>query len=186
MNRAIFLDRDGTLIEERGYICSLEQSEIFPFTAEAVRLMKQKGFLVFGISNQSAVARGICTREEVENIHAEITTALAKEGAVIDKFYYCPYHPEGTVPEYRKRSDLRKPEPGMILQAAKEFDLDLSLSYMIGDDLIDIEAGKNAGCRTVLVLTGKGREMTAKATAVGPLPNLVTENILTFINELIE
>lgn len=174
------------MIEERGYICRLEESEIFSFTVEAVRLMNRKGFKVIGITNQAAVARGICTCEEVETIHEEITKSLAKEGAVIDKFYYCPYHPEGKVPEYRRRSDCRKPEPGMILQAAKDFDLDLSRSYMIGDDLIDVAAGKNAGCRTVLVLTGKGREMMEKAAAEGLHPGTVTENILTFIKELQE
>jgi histidinol-phosphate phosphatase family protein len=174
------------MIEERGYICRLEQSEIFPFTAEAVRLMNRKGFIVIGISNQSAVARGICTCEEVETIHKKITELLAKDGAVIDKFYYCPYHPDGNIPEYRRRSDWRKPEPGMILQAAKDFDLDLPRSYMIGDDLIDITAGKNAGCRTVLVLTGKGGEMRERTAPDGLNPDIVTENILTFIKELQE
>ena len=174
------------MIEERGYICDLEQSEIFPFTAEAVRLMNRNGFIVIGISNQSAVARGICTCEKVENIHEEITKTLAKDSAVIDKFYYCPYHPDGKIPEYRRKSDWRKPEPGMLLQAAKDFNLNLSRSYMIGDDLIDIMAGKNAGCRTVLVLTGKGGEMLEKAAAEELNPDIVTKNILTFIKEFQE
>lgn len=186
MNRAIFLDRDGTIIEERGYICDLSQSEIFPFAAEAVRLMKKNGFRVMGITNQSSIARGICTVSQVEGIHREITDFLAAAGAVMDRFYYCPYHVDGVVAKYRKKSDLRKPSPGMILQGAKDFDIDLSRSYMMGDDLIDIEAGKNAGCRTVLVLTGKGREMKEKLAERNIKPDLIAENILTAIKEIIK
>ncbi len=185
MNKAIFLDRDGTIIEERGYICDLSESEIFPFAAEAVRLMNQGGFRVIGITNQSSIARGICTVDQVEGIHREITGALAAKGAVMDRFYYCPYHVGGVAAGYRKESDWRKPLPGMLLQGAKDFDLDLSRSYMMGDNLIDIEAGKNAGCRTVLVLTGKGREMEEKLSGRNIKPDLVTENILTAIREII-
>jgi D-glycero-D-manno-heptose 1,7-bisphosphate phosphatase len=184
MNKAIFLDRDGTIIEEKGYICFLRQSEIFPFTAEAVRLMNENHFKVIGITNQSAIARGICTREQVETIHREIINTLAKQKAVIDRFYYCPYHEQGVIPGYRKKSDWRKPEPGMILQAAADFNIDLSQSYMMGDDLIDIETGKNAGCRTVLVLTGKGRETRDMLLEKDIRPDLITENILTAIKEV--
>lgn len=185
MNKAIFLDRDGTMIEERGYICNLSQSEIFPFAAEAVRLMKENGFRVIGITNQSSIARGICTPRQVEGIHREITGTLAKSDAVIDGFYYCPYHVDGVVAEFKKKSDWRKPLPGMLLQGARDFNLDLSRSYMIGDDLIDIEAGKNAGCRTVLVLTGKGREMRETMVKRNIRPDLLTENILSAIREII-
>lgn len=186
MNKAIFLDRDGTIIEERGYICNLSQSEIFPFAAEAVRLMNEGGFRVIGITNQSSIARGICTVSQVEGIHREIVGTLEESGAVIDGFYYCPYHVDGVVAKYKKSSAWRKPLPGMILQGAKDFDIDLSRSYMIGDDQIDIETGKNAGCRTVLVLTGKGREMKEKLLERGIIPDLVTENILTAIAEIIK
>ena len=135
MNKAIFLDRDGTIIEERGYICHLSESEIFPFTCEAVQLMQKNHFKVIGITNQSSIARGICTMEQVERIHRQIIRILKKKGAVINKFYYCPYHPEGALSEFRKVSTWRKQEPGMILQAAKDFNIDLSESYMMGDDL---------------------------------------------------
>lgn len=185
MNKAIFLDRDGTIIEEKGYICSLGQSEIFPFTAEAVRLMNENFFKVIGITNQSAIARGICTREQVETIHQEVIHTLAKQGAKIDGFYYCPYHEQGVIPGYRKKSDWRKPAPGMILQAAADFNIDLSQSYMMGDDLIDIETGKNAGCRTVLVLTGKGRQTRERLAGLNIQPDLITENILTAIKKLL-
>jgi D-glycero-D-manno-heptose 1,7-bisphosphate phosphatase len=184
MNKAIFLDRDGTIIKEKGYICFLRQSEIFPFTAEAVRRMNENHFKVIGITNQSAVARGICTREQVETIHKEIINTLAKQGAVIHGFYYCPYHEQGVIPGYRKKSGWRKPQPGMILQAAKDFNIDLSQSYMIGDHRVDIETGKNAGCRTVLVLTGKGRETREKLAGTNIQPDLITGNIFTAIEKI--
>jgi D-glycero-D-manno-heptose 1,7-bisphosphate phosphatase len=184
MNKAIFLDRDGTIIEERGYICFLGQSEIFPFTAEAVRLMNENHFKVIGITNQSAIARGICTREQVETLHREIIDTLAGQGAVIHRFYYCPYHEQGVIPGYRKKSDWRKPQPGMILQAAKDFNIDLSQSYMMGDDLIDIETGENAGCRTVLVLTGKGQQTREKLAGLNIQPNFITANIFTAIKKI--
>jgi D-glycero-D-manno-heptose 1,7-bisphosphate phosphatase len=185
MNRAIFLDRDGVIIEEKGYICSLSQSVIFPFVGEAVRMMNESGFKVIGVTNQSAIARGYCTKDQVETIHREIIETLAKEGAVIDRFYYCPFLPGGTVPEYTKVSDLRKPAPGMILQAAADFDIDLSESYMMGDNIIDIETGINAGCKTVLVLTGKGGEMRKILEEKNIRPDLITENILTAIKMIV-
>ncbi len=157
-NKAFFLDRDGTIIEEKGYICHLTQAEIFPYSFEAVRRMNQRGYKVIGVTNQSSIARGICTREQVEALHHQLTEAFRAEGAIIHRFYYCPYHTEGKVEPYRKSSDWRKPEPGMLIQAAEDFDLDLSQSFMVGDNVTDIEAGRNAGCKTVLVLTGKGLE----------------------------
>ncbi len=181
MNKAIFFDRDGTIIEEKGYICWLQQSEIFPFSAEAVRLMNENHFKVIGITNQSAIARGICTREQVETIHREITETLAKQGAVIHRFYYCPFLTEGIIPAYRKKSEWRKPLPGMIFQAATDFHIDLSQSYMVGDDLIDIETGKNAGCKTVLVLTGKGCLAREQLPGRDIQPDMISENILTAI-----
>lgn len=184
MNKAIFFDRDGTIIEERGYISRLRQSEIFPFTAEAVRLMNENHFKAIVITNQSAIARGICTPEQVETIHREISETLAKQGAVIDRFYYCPFHTEGVIPAYKKKSECRKPLPGMIFQAAADFHIDLSQSYMVGDDLVDIETGKNAGCKTVLVLTGKGRQVFEQLPGRDIQPDIVSENILTVIIEI--
>ncbi|UCH93316.1 MAG: HAD family hydrolase, partial [Candidatus Aminicenantes bacterium] len=176
MNKAIFLDRDGTIIEEKGYICHLAQSEIFPFAYEAVRMMNENHFKVIVITNQSAVARGICTGEQVENLHLTIQKEFLKRQAVIDRFYYCPYHTDGVIEAFKKDHPWRKPAPGMILQAAKDFDINLSQSYMIGDDLIDIQVGKNAGCQTVLVLTGKGRQTKKKLEKENIIPDLISEN----------
>lgn len=185
MNRAIFLDRDGTIIEEKGYICHLSESAIFPFAFEAVRLMNQHHFKVIGITNQSAVARAICTQEQVETMHAEIREAFLQRQAVIETFYYCPYHADGVVEEFKKNHPWRKPSPGMLLQAAADYSIDLSASYIIGDDTIDIQAGKNAGCKTILVLTGKGCQTREKLKQHHIAPDLTAENILIAINKII-
>ncbi|MCP4157926.1 MAG: HAD family hydrolase [bacterium] len=183
MNKAFFLDRDGVIIEEKSYICQLSQSEIFPFTCDAIKRMNAAGYKVIGITNQSAIARGICTVEQVETIHEEITRILAENGAVIDKFYYSPFHVDGVVPQFSKKSDRRKPAPGMLLQAAKDFNIDLSQSYMVGDSEVDILAGKNAGCKTILVRTGKGPQTLEALKKKNILPDIITDNILTAIKD---
>jgi D-glycero-D-manno-heptose 1,7-bisphosphate phosphatase len=185
MNRAIFLDRDGTIIEEKGYICHLSESEIFPFAFDAVRRMNEHDFKVIVISNQSAVARGICTREQVETMHAEIRAAFLQRQAVIEKFYYCPYHVDGVIEAFKTNHPWRKPSTGMLLQAAADFHIDLRASYMVGDDVIDIRTGINAGCKTVLVLTGKGSQAREILKQKGIAPDFISENILTAINEII-
>jgi D-glycero-D-manno-heptose 1,7-bisphosphate phosphatase len=119
----------------------------------AIRSLAQCGYKIVVVTNQSGIARGLLTEEALEKIHAEMRRQLAQHDVHVDAIYYCPYHPEGTVEEYAKDSDLRKPKPGMLLQAAKEFDLDLSQSWMIGDGARDIEAGQRAGCSTVRVRT---------------------------------
>jgi D-glycero-D-manno-heptose 1,7-bisphosphate phosphatase len=183
-NKAIFLDRDGTIIEEKGYISGLRQSYIFPFSAAAVRYMNEHQFKVIGVTNQSAISRGICTPAQVEAIHSEITETLAQEGAIIDRFYYCPFHPDFKIPEYMHLAYFRKPLPGMLFKASIDFNLDLSKSYMIGDDVSDITAGKLAECKTVLVLTGKGQKAREELLARNIKPDLISENILTAIKEI--
>lgn len=184
-NKAIFLDRDGTIIQDRGYICHLFESEIFPFAYEAVRIMNENQFKVIGITNQSSIARGICSPEQVETLHLTIREKLQVRQALIEKFYYCPYHADGEIPAYKKEHPWRKPSPGMLIQAARDFNIQLSHSYMMGDNLIDIQAGKNAGCRTVLVLTGKGLQTKEKLEKENINPDLICKNILTAIKEII-
>lgn len=182
-NKAVFLDRDGTIIEDRNYICHLSQSVIFPFAYEAIRGMNRMGYKVIGITNQSAIARGICTPEQVESTHNEIQAAMVRYGAVIEAFYYCPYHEAGVVEEFRKLNHpWRKPEPGMLLQAAEDFDIDLGRSYMIGDAVSDIQAGINAGCITVLVLTGKGRETQLYLEKNCIVPDFICQDILSALD----
>lgn len=175
--KAVFLDRDGTLIEDKGYICHFSQVRIFPFSVAAVRLFNRLNYRVIVISNQSSIARGICTPMQVEKIHQQLRQEFKAREAVIDHFYYCPYHPQGTVKEYRKDHDWRKPGTGMIMQAALDFDLDLNSSFVIGDSNVDIEAGKNAGCKTCLVLTGQGKVSEKILADEGIIPDFIFQDI---------
>ena len=149
--KAVFLDRDNTLIEDPGYINSPTQIKLLSGAVESLVDLKKMGYKLVIITNQSAVARGIVTVEVLDQIHQKLIQLLAQKGAYIDKIYYCPYHPDGVIPEYRKESELRKPNPGMILNAAEEMDLDLSGSWMVGDSYRDVTAGKAAGCMTIMI-----------------------------------
>ncbi|MHC4293396.1 MAG: D-glycero-alpha-D-manno-heptose-1,7-bisphosphate 7-phosphatase [Planctomycetota bacterium] len=150
-DRAIFLDRDDTLIEDPGYISDPDQVKLLDDVSEALSQFRSIGYKLVVTSNQSGVARGIVTEEVLGNIHERLEQLLAEQGAYLDKIFYCPYHPDGVIKKYRKESDLRKPNPGMLLKAAKEMDVDLSESWVIGDSERDIEAGLRAGCKTILI-----------------------------------
>jgi D-glycero-D-manno-heptose 1,7-bisphosphate phosphatase len=186
MDKAIFLDRDGTIIEEKGFICLFSDVEIFSFSAEAIKKMNQHNYRVFVVTNQSAVARGICTEEQIIEVHSGIKNFFLKQDAIIDKFYYSPYLEEGIIPEYKKNDVSRKPSPGMILQAADAFNIDLKKSFMIGDSSRDIVAGKNAGCQTILVLTGNGRLAQKELKALNLVPDYIAENILEAVQFIVE
>lgn len=149
--KAIFLDRDDTLVHDPGYISNPDQIRLIAGATESLAQLRKMGFLLVIVTNQSGVARGFVTEEGLEKIHKKLKKMLAEDGALVDGLYYCPYHPEGTVEEYTQESDLRKPSPGMLLQAAEELDIDLSQSWMIGDSYRDVKAGKAAGCHTILV-----------------------------------
>ncbi|MBN2283094.1 MAG: HAD family hydrolase [Deltaproteobacteria bacterium] len=157
---AVFLDRDGTINEETGYLRSLEDLRIFPESFEAVRLINRMGVLALVVTNQSGVARGFFDEAFVAAVHEELRNQMGHHGAVIDGFYYCPHHPTEGTGKYRITCDCRKPKPGMILQAARDFDIDLKRSYLIGDTLRDMETAENAGVTGVLVDTGYGKEIS--------------------------
>ncbi|MGE0445013.1 MAG: D-glycero-alpha-D-manno-heptose-1,7-bisphosphate 7-phosphatase [Vicinamibacterales bacterium] len=146
---AVFLDRDGTLIEERGYLDRLDLLELFPFTTDAVRLLNRAGFAVIVITNQSAIGRGVIDEPFLARVHAELDARLARGGARIDRYYHCPHHPEAGCA-------CRKPKPGMIEQACRDLDLDPGRSVMVGDRWLDVQCGQGAGARGVLVRTGHG------------------------------
>ncbi|CAN5846669.1 D-glycero-beta-D-manno-heptose 1,7-bisphosphate 7-phosphatase [soil metagenome] len=170
------MDRDGTLIEEAGYLNALRRLVFFPFTIDAVRQLNRAGFAVVVITNQAGVARGIVPEAFVAEAHRHIEDRLAAGGARVDGFYHCPHHPDGIIESLRQSCDCRKPQPGLIRRAAVELDLDLSGSYTIGDRWHDLEAGRAAGTRTVLVRTGYGAadEHTPKA---GLTPDAVADNL---------
>jgi D-glycero-D-manno-heptose 1,7-bisphosphate phosphatase len=178
MNKAVFLDRDGTLIRDRGYICDFSQVGFFPFAVDAVRTMNQSGYLVIVASNQSAVARGICSERQVIELHRQLQAHFKDRGAEISAFYHCPFLADGKVSRYRMDSPLRKPAPGMLLQAARDFELDLANSIMVGDTAADIEAGRRAGCLTILVRSGQGLSAEAAPAGCGTGPDHTVDDIL--------
>jgi D-glycero-D-manno-heptose 1,7-bisphosphate phosphatase len=155
MKRAVFLDRDGTINIEKEYLYRANDLEFISGAPEAVQLLNQAGIMVVVVTNQSGVARGYYTEDDVENLHRHIARELERSEAHIDAWLYCPHHPSGRG-SYALPCDCRKPLPGMLLEAARRYDIDLENSTMIGDKLADIEAGKAAGCRTILVRTGYG------------------------------
>jgi D-glycero-D-manno-heptose 1,7-bisphosphate phosphatase len=149
---AVFLDRDGVLVEDRGLLVDAAELRIIPGAASALRRLGENGFRLIVVSNQAVVARGMVTPEGVEAIHVDLLRLLEEAGAPrLDAVYFCPHHPNADVPEYRVVCDCRKPEPGSLLRAAEEHHLDLAASFMIGDRMTDIAAGAAAGCRTVLL-----------------------------------
>jgi D-glycero-D-manno-heptose 1,7-bisphosphate phosphatase len=160
--KAVFLDRDGTLIVERGYITVPEGVELIPGAAEAVTRLRDAGWKVFVVTNQGCVAKGMITEDELGLIHFRMVSLLAEAGAEVDGVYYCPHHPDGEQIQYSVECDCRKPRPGLLERAAGEHDVDLGESVMIGDSLRDLEAGRAAGARGVLVLTGKGSQTAAE------------------------
>ena len=154
---AIFLDRDGTICEEVGYVNHLSRSRLLPNSLEAIGLINQAGLLAVVTTNQSGVARGYFSQDLVEAVHAKLQASVTGAGARLDAIYYCPHHPtEGTSP-WRAVCECRKPEPGMILRATREHGIDLSRSFVVGDSVADIEAGASAGVPGILVKTGYGR-----------------------------
>jgi D-glycero-D-manno-heptose 1,7-bisphosphate phosphatase len=155
--RAIFIDRDGTLCEEVGYINHVSRSRLLPNSAEAVRLANQAGYPVIVTTNQAGVARGYFAESLIGQVHASVSEMLRREGAHVDAFYYCPHHPREGKPPYRNECECRKPRPGMLLRAAREHDIDLARSCMIGDSLADLGAASGAGVTPIHVLTGYGR-----------------------------
>jgi len=157
MEKAAFLDRDGTIIEDTGYVGEISKVRFLPGASAGIKLLNDNGFKVIIITNQAGVARGFFTEERVKEINAYIRESLVQEGAMIDEFYYCPHHVEGIIEEYRKDCYYRKPNPGMIEKAVSDFDIDLDESFVIGDKYSDIEAGCRAGCRNIL-LTGEASQ----------------------------
>ena len=161
---AVFLDRDGVIIEDVHYLENTEQVRLTPGAGRAVARLNAAGLPVVVVTNQSGVARGYFPAERVGAVHRRLDQLLAEQGARVDRYYFCPHHPDGTVAAFRVACDCRKPRPGMVHQAARDLGIDLNSSYLIGDKVSDLEAGAAAGCRTLLVRTGHGRSLR------GPLP----------------
>ncbi len=166
--KAIFLDRDGTINEYVGFLTDIKEFRLLDGVAEAIRKINASGYLAIVVTNQPIIARGEVSFTELQEIHNKMETLLGAEGAYIDAIYFCPHHPdkgfEGERVEYKISCDCRKPKPGMLLKAAEDFNIDLSRSWMVGDGKNDVEAGKNAGCKTVLIGTedyGQDRKVSS-------------------------
>ena len=170
MTRAVFLDRDGTINTEVGYLNHPDQVELIPRAGAAIKLLNEADFKAIVITNQAGIAKGVVREDLLPAIHQKLTQLLGQEGAAIDAFYYCPHHPEGVVEQYRIACDCRKPLPGMLLQAARQFSIDLSASYVIGDKSCDMELARNAGAKAVMVLTGYGALEVSRLREAGLLP----------------
>lgn len=153
--KAIFLDRDGTINKYVGFLRDIDEFELLDGVADAIKEINKSGYLAIVVTNQPVIARGEVTYEELNLIHDKMETLLGNEGAYLDAIYYCPHHPhsgyEGEIPELKYDCDCRKPKPGMLLKAAKDYNIDLSQSYMVGDSENDVEAGNAAGCKSVLL-----------------------------------
>lgn len=157
MRPAVFLDRDGTINEQMGYINHLSRFVMLPRAAAAIRLLNEQGILAVVVSNQSGLARGYFPESLLEKVHAKMSGALAEAGAHVDGLYFCPHHPEAKEERFRLDCDCRKPKPGLFLRAAAELDLDLAHSYVVGDRWSDLKAAAAVQAKGVLVLTGYGR-----------------------------
>ena len=174
---AVFLDRDGTLIEDRGFVDRLDLISVFPWTADALRLLKRAGFVTVVVTNQSAIGRGIIDETFLGEVHRELDSRLAPAGAAPDAYYYCPHHPDAAVGRFKMACRCRKPGPGMIEQAAADLHLDPARSFMVGDRWIDMAAGHAAGVTALLVRTGHGAH-EADAAPAGAHADAILNNLM--------
>lgn len=172
VRRAVFLDRDGTLNVERDLVRIPEDVELLPGVPEALRSLHEAGYALIVVTNQSARARGRITEEELNAVHGRLGALLSSENAPLDDIVHCPHHPTDGEPPLRMDCDCRKPEPGLLLEAAARHDVDLSRSWMVGDALRDMEAGRRAGVKCLLVRTGKGERESSSLD-----PAMVVEDL---------
>lgn len=183
-NRAIFLDRDGTLNEDPGYLGDPDKVKLFPDVGKSLyRLKSEFDFFLIVISNQSGIARGLITKEQVDLVNKQINSLLMNDSVSIDAFYYCPYHPDINPPE---KLNCRKPSTSMVLNAVNDYQIVLSESYFVGDSVADIKCGNNAGVKTILVLTGNGRESLSILKKENNIPSFVANTFSNACNFIIK
>jgi len=187
---AVFLDRDGVINEEVGYLDSLDKLKVIPCAYEAIRLINESRMKAVVISNQAGVAKGLFAEEFVRETNDCLQTMLSQQGAYINNFYFCPHHPTEGIEPYRQICDCRKPAPGMLLRAARELNIDLKKSYFVGDRFRDMEAAKKAAVKGVLVRTGYGKELLQddgpdKATPESK-PDFIAADILEAVKWILD
>ncbi|MEO6392793.1 MAG: D-glycero-beta-D-manno-heptose 1,7-bisphosphate 7-phosphatase [Pyrinomonadaceae bacterium] len=185
-SRAVFLDRDGTISEEVGYLDDPSRFRLLPGSPAAIQLLNENGWKVVVVTNQSGVARGFFAEEMVVQVNELMRSKLAAAGARLDGVYYCPHHPTSGAAPYVSDCDCRKPKPGLLFQAAQELDIDLSASWMVGDRYGDVAVAPAAGVRSALVLTGYGRdEWEALGRVWKHEPELVAEDLLEVARKIV-
>jgi D-glycero-D-manno-heptose 1,7-bisphosphate phosphatase len=186
MKRAVFIDRDGTISDEVGYINHATRFRLFPYAASAIKLLNENGWLAIVITNQAGVARGYFSEDMIQTVHKRMTKELETGGARLDAVYYCAHHPSIGEPPYRFDCDCRKPKPGLISRAAKDFDIGLSESWMVGDRYSDVELARNAGVKSMFVMSGYGRgEWEHQRTSWNQQPDLVAEDLLEAVRVIV-
>lgn len=183
--RAVFLDRDGTIIEEVGYLDRPERVEFFPWTIDAIRVLNRAGLAVVLVSNQSGIARGFFSEAVVDDVHRRMSEMLAAGGARIDAYYYCPHHPAGSVAAYAQACRCRKPQPGMIERAVREFGVDPERSFVVGDKWLDVGLARAVGARGVLLRTGYGAT-EERNPPLGLTADLVAENLIEAVSWILK
>jgi len=176
---AVFLDRDGTIIEEVGYLDRVDRVAVYPWTGDALRLLDRAGFSLVVVTNQSGVARGFFPEARVLEVHAHLDRLLARGSARLDAYYYCPHHVDAADPAYRLDCDCRKPRPGLITRAARDLDLDISRSFVVGDKWSDVALARAVGARGLLVRTGSG----ADEADLPPPPGVEADAIVAHLAE---
>ncbi len=174
MQKAVFLDRDGVVNEDVDHLNSVSDLHMIPSSVRAIKQLNDRGYIVVLVTNQGGIAKGIIDPRNLEAIHAEMTDHLTRGGARLDGIYFCPHHPQGTIAEYAIVCDCRKPKAGLIYRAAKDLEIDLSKSFLVGDKLSDIVAGKTAGVKTILVNAGHASVDVAQEV----IPDIVAQDLL--------
>jgi D-glycero-D-manno-heptose 1,7-bisphosphate phosphatase len=186
MKHAVFIDRDGTISEEVGYINHASRFRTFPYAAAAIKYLNDHGWLAVVITNQAGVARGYFSEDMIKTVHGQMVEELARGGARLDAIYYCAHHPSVGEPPYRVDCDCRKPKPGLISRAAKDFEIDLAESWMVGDRYSDVELARNAGVKSAFVLSGYGRgEWEHQRSTWNEKPDLVAEDLLEAVRRIV-
>jgi D,D-heptose 1,7-bisphosphate phosphatase len=185
--KAVFLDRDGTInVDGKGYISKIEDFELYPFAAEAIKILNEAGFLVFVVTNQSGVARGYYTFSDLDKLHSKLNNTLAEIGARIDDIFISPYHIEGKIEPYNIHHEDRKPGLGMLKKAMKKYPIELKHSFMVGDRYSDIEFGRNGNLQTILVKTGLGGKEFMQRKNWKKYPHFVVDNLLDAAKLIVE
>lgn len=183
MRPAVFLDRDGTINEQMGYINHISRFRLLPRAAAAIRVLNEKGIPVVVVTNQSGVGRGYFPEQLVDEVHARMRQLLIEAGAGVDGIYVCPHHPEAVIPAYRQQCDCRKPRLGLFHQAARDLAIDLSRSYVVGDRWSDLKAAAACQAKSILVLSGYGRGDLAY---IGPHENIQPHHVAEDIYEAVQ